>query len=332
MNLRRIAGAALAETAIVLSFTLMCIFGAVQIAIVGFVQTQLDGATFMYSHAWALGSQNSATLDTALAPIFPSLPLTSWTSSDVINAHPLNTDTTTMPNWTKWGSLTQRFGGAAILRDRLVQTKGTASIHGLTALGDPINLSAGNVEGQTMVGNHDDDAQGAGYNSSTIWNSLVNPITQDDQNVPPYYFDIAFMNYCTHAQFQAGSCQAVGASGGQLRSLGLAEFLKDDPSGNEDDYDTPNNGIGTGGTFATMACHQRIFANLAAAFPATMPSPSPIAGSDYDETSAGPSSVAAWGGASFQEVYAWDVQGVHGTSPSNKLFGYQYPLSAEKGC
>lgn len=327
-------GAALAETAIVVSFTLLVLFGAIQIALVGFVQTQLDGATFMYSHAWALGSSNTSAIDASLEPIFPSLPLSSWNqASDIVTAHPLLTSTTTMPNWTQWGSTTQRFGGASILRDQLIQTKGTISVHGLSILGSSINLSGGNVEGKTMVGNHDMDAQGVGYNSGTVWNTLVNPITQDDQNVPPYYFTFAYMSYCTHAQFTAGggSC-ASWYTGGGLRSLGLAEYLKDDQTGNAGNYNTSADGIGTNGTFQAMACHQRIYADLAAAFPTVMPSPSPIPGSNYDETSTGPASVAAWNNASFQLVYSWDVQGVHAGNPSLKTFGNQYPVSPDIGC
>lgn len=326
--MKRILGAALAETAIVMSFTLLVMFGTVQIALVGFLQTQLDGATFMYSHTVALGSANNADIDAALGPIFPSIPVSSWTiGSNVISASGLTTNEPV--NFTQWGALTQRFGGASILRDQLIQTKGTYNVAGLYVLGSNFTLSAGNVEGKTMVGNHDDDAQGAGYNSGTVWGSLKNPITQDDQNVPPYYFTFAYMSYCTHAQFQ-GTCNWY--SSGNLRSLGLAEFLKDDQTGNAGNYNTSADGIGTNGTFQTVACHQRIFSDLAAAFPATMPTPSPISGSNWDETSTGPATVAAFGGASFQMVYSWDLQGVHSGNPALHNFGNQWPLSPEVGC
>jgi hypothetical protein len=329
----RVRGAALAETAIVVSFTLLVIFGAIQIALVGFVQTQLDGATFMYSHEVSLGSSNSADIDAALGPIFPSLPLTGWSpASNTMDGNPLSTDTTQMPNWTQWGSQSERFGGASILRDQLVQTKGTMTLNGLSALGNSITLSAGNVEGKEMVGNHDDDVQGANFNSSTVYSSLVNPITQDDQNVPPYYFNFAFIFYCTHAQFAAGTCAGTYGTSGGLRAVGLAEYLKDDQTGNAGNYNTSADGIGTNGTFQTVACHQRIYADLAAAFPAVMPSPSPIPGSDYDETSTGPATVAAWNGASFQMVYAWDVQGMHGENPGSKTFANGFPLDPIFGC
>lgn len=331
MTRASIRGSALAETAIVVSFLLLVLFGAIQIALVGFVQTQLDGATFLYSHTVALGSSNSSDIDAALGPIFPSLPLTSWSTADVSTGNPLATNVNTgFPNWTQWGSTTQRFGGASILRDQMVQTQGMVTLNGLSALGDSITLSAGNVEGKPMVGNHDDDAQGAGYNSQTVYNSLVNPITQDDQNVPPYYFTFAYMGYCTHSDFSGGTCSWY--TSGSLRSLGLAEYLKDDQTGNAGNYNTSADGIGTNGTFQTIACHQRIFSDLAAAFPTTMPAPSPIAGSNYDETSSGPTSVSAWNNASFELVYSWDVQGTHGESPSSKTFANAYPLSPTNGC
>ncbi len=318
-------GGALAETAIVLSFTLLVIFGAMQIALIGFYQTQLDGATFMYSHYYANGSTNTAVLASDLGPIFPDMPTLTEGA-----ANPLSTSLTTMPNFTQWGSLTERFGGASIIRNQLIQTHASMTVNGLSVLGNSITLSSGNVEGAPMVGNHDDDAQGAGYNTQTVYNTLVNPITQDDQNVPPYYFTFAYVNYCS--TFQFGSSCSSWDTGGGLRSLGLAEYLKDDQTGNAGNYNTSADGIGSNGTFQTIACHQRIFSDLAAAFPAVMPAPSPAAGSDWDETSSGPSTVSAFNGASFRMVYSWDVQGVHGESPSNKTFANGYPLDPGYGC
>lgn len=318
-------GAALAETAIVLSFTLLVIFGAIQIALVGFFQTQLDGATFMYSHAIATGSSNTSAIDTALGPIFPNVPMGNLSESA---ANPLATDTGGMPNFTQWGSLTQRFGGASIIRSQMVTTKASMTVNGLSVLGNSVTLSSANIEGAPMVGNHDDDAQGANYNSSTVYNSLVNPLTVDDQNVPPYYFTLAFMRYCSTFSFGT-SCSSNNWG---LRELGLAEFLKDDPTGNAGNYNTSADGIGPNGTFETMACHQRIYSDLAAAFPAAMPAPSPSPGpnNDYDETSTGPSSVAAWNGASFQLVYSWDV--LNGSGGTGSMTGREQPMAPENGC
>lgn len=321
----RTHGSALAETACVMSFTLLVIFGAIQIALVGFFQEELDGATFMYSHAVAIGSSNASDIQNSLSPIFPNVPMASLTETA---GNPLSTDESSMPDFTQWGTLTQRYGGASIIRSQLVTTQGSMTVNGLSVLGNSVSLNAANIDGQTMVGNHDDDAQGADYNSSTVYNSLVNPISGDDQDVPPYYFTLAFMRYCT--QFSFGTSCPSGSWA--LRDLGLAEFLKDDPTGNAGNYNTSADGIGTNGTFQTMACHQRIFSDLAAAFPVTMPSASPSPGptNDYDETSTGPSSVSAWGGASFQLVYSWDV--VNGSGGSGSTIGRAQPMSPELGC
>jgi hypothetical protein len=308
-----------------MSFTLLVIFGAMQIALIGFYQTQLDGATFMYSHSYANGSTNNAALSSALSPIFPDMPTLTEGA-----ANPLSTDLTTLPNFTQWGSLTERFGGASIIRNQLIQTQTSMTVNGLSVLGNSITLSAGNVEGEAMVGNHDDDAQGAGYNTQTVYNTLVNPLTGDDQNVPPYYFTFGYINYCTTFQYGA-SCSSWDTGGG-LRSIGLAEYLKDDQTGEAGNYNTSADGIGQNGTFQTMACHQRIYADLAAAFPAVMPAPSPAAGSNWDETTSGPATVAAYNGASFRMVYTWDVQGTHGESPGSKTFANGFPVNPTYGC
>jgi hypothetical protein len=322
-------GTALAETAIVLSFTLLVIFGAIQIALVGFFQMQLDGATFMYSHAVAIGSTNSSDIESSLSPIFPNVPMANLSETA---GNPVSTSTTTMPNFTQWGTLTDRYGGASIIRSQLVTTSASMPVTGLSVLGNSITLHSASIDGEPMVGNHDDDAQGAGYNSSTVYNSLVDPLNVggkgDDQNVPPYYFTLAFTRYCTEFSFTT-SCPS---SDWGMREIGLAEYLKDDPTGNAGNYNTSADGIGTNGTFHTMACHQRIYADLATAFPATMPTVSDTSGSsnDYDETSSGPSEVSAWNNASFRLVYSWDV--LNGSGGTGSTTGREQPMDPTAGC
>ncbi|MBV9271291.1 MAG: pilus assembly protein [Candidatus Eremiobacteraeota bacterium] len=308
-------GAALVETAFTMSVTMMLIFGVLQLAVIGFFQMQLDGATFFFAHSYATGSTNQSTLAAALRPLFPNAPVS---MTPTIAAPP----TTTMPvNWTQWGALNNRYGGASIARPQQVQTSSSLTVSGFSVLGNSINLSSGNVDGRMMIGNHDDDAQGVDFNSATANSTLVDPLSQDDQNVPPYYFNLAFIWYCPDRSFSA----TCASSHRYLNALGLAEYLKDD------NYTATANGIDTNGTFATIACHQRIYAELAAAFPASYASTQPYAsGGNYDETSTGPSSVAAFGGASFSLVYSWDRHPIVGETGAG--IGRMYPLNPTAGC
>lgn len=307
-------GAALVETAFTLGFTLMLVLGAVQIAVMGFFQMQLDGATFFFAHSFASGSTNVTSLNTALEPLFPNVSMN-------MSPNPQSPPLTNVPvNFTQWGNLNNRYGGASILRPQRLEATSSLSLAFLSVLGSSVTLNSGNVDGRSMIGNHDDDAQGIAYDSQTEYSSLVDPLTQDDQNVPPYYLTLSFFWYC-------GDNPPWGPTCGSrvLRAVGLGEYLKNDNYG-QTTY--PNNGVGPAATFSTIACHQRILAELAAAFPATMPAF--VKNGNYDQAN-GPSSVPAWNGASFKLVYSWDIMPVHGeTSGAN--IGQLYPMAVTNGC
>lgn len=306
-------GTALVETAFTLGFTLMLILGALQIAVMGFFQMQLDGATFFFAHSYATGSTNITNLETALTPLFPNANLN-------MNPNPQSPPLTNVPvNFTQWGNLNNRYGGASILRPQRLEASSSMNLGFLSVLGSSVTLSSGNVDGRAMIGNHDDDAQGIAYDSNAEYGSLVDPLLTDDQNVPPYYLTLSFFWNCGDTPPWGPTCSS---SNHVLRALGLGEFLKND------NYSNPNNGIGPGATFDTAACHQRILADLAQAFPATMPTYAPKG--NYDQNN-GPSSVGAWGGASFKLVYSWDIQPVRGETGSVDI-GRLYPMAVNNGC
>jgi len=315
---RYIRGTALAETAITLSFTLLCLLGGVQLGLLGVYQLELDGATFFFAHNVAVGVTNYNTLNHDLGPIFPNVPMSltpQFASPPVTNES---------VNYTQWGTLNNRYGGASLIRPQRVEAGASLNVQNFSVLGTSIQMSSGMIDGRPMVGNHDDDAQGAGYDSATVFSTLVNPLSQDDQNVPPYYFTFAFQWYCnTFVNQTQPNCNGNR----QLHSLGLAEFLK------HDNYQAAQNGVVSGGDFYPMACHQRVYANLETAFPAVQPTmppgPNGWSQSNYDENN-GPTSVSAWGGAAFGQVYNWDVKSIHGEGGG--ILGTQYPLPYSWGC
>ena len=324
MRLRasRARGTALSETAVTLSFALLTIYGAFQIGLMGYFQLQLDGATFFFTHAYASGTSqqsNVAAYDAKLAPLFPNVATASMTP---IFTQPPNT---TVPvNFTQWGTNSQRFGGVSLLRPQRLQATAQYSLAGGIWTSKTFDLTAGNVDARPVIGNHDDDAQGAGYNTQTVYNSLVDPIIGDDQNVPPYYFNLAFMNECD-ANFNDvtspwSTCPADHNP--NLTSLGLAEFLKDD------NYATggTNDGIDSDGTFFLMKCHQQIYAAISA-FLALVPTRPPSTWKQnahfWDK---------AMDAAGMSTVNSWDQHDVRGLHPNQSNLGRQNPLHPENGC
>ncbi len=294
---------ALTETAITLSFTLLLVFGALQLALMGYFQLQLDGAAFFFAHGYASGSSNVSALNTALGPLFPNVPMN---ISPIFQDPP---DTTVPVNFTQWGNLNNRYGGASVLRPQRLQAQASVQLNA-SVLGGNVSLNSGSVDGRPVIGNHDDDAQGVDYNSTTADNSVVDPLTTDDQNVPPYYITLAFL-WCNDPMpwAQCGSLQ--------LRSIGLAEFLQDS------NYNTALDGSDEGGTFGYMVCHQQYFAAISADFLLTPTRPQNAAAvTAYESLMQSP----------MQKVYSWDVMPIQGESGSDSQLGHKFPLHPESGC
>ncbi|MEO9171211.1 MAG: TadE/TadG family type IV pilus assembly protein [Candidatus Baltobacteraceae bacterium] len=313
-----IRGAALAETAVVLSFLLLLLFGTMQLAVAGYFQMQLDAAAFEYAHTYALGATDPAAL-AQVAQLFPNVPTSGIAfsaSSPPITDQPVN--------FTPGGQTTNRYGGASIMRPQRLNAQATLNVGGFGFLSaNPIPFSAAAVEGRDMISNHDDDAQGAGYDSSTVYKTQVNPITQDDQNVPPYYFNFGFLFHCSDNPGWGATC-----SNQSLEALGLAEYLKDGNVAVDGNYDVADSGVTAGQTFQAMAFHQRIYAQIAAVLLVnpTKPAFSGSSSSFWSETSGitVPSQTA-----SFKLIYSWDVRSAAGKG--NGL-GRQNPLSPLSGC
>lgn len=306
----RVAGAGLAETAIMLTFTMLLLLGAMELSLLGVYQMELDGKTFFFTHGIALGTGSVPTLNSDLDGIFPSAP--SMALTNIVYENPPSTDEPV--NYTQWGSLIDRYGGASLTRPWLVQANAQMTVSGLSLLGHSLTLSAANVEGETMIGNHDDDAQGAAYNSSTVYSSLVNPLTQDDQNVPPYYFTMAFMWYCNTVFNTASPC-----ANRTLHSLGLAEFLK------SDNYNDPQNGIVTDGDFYYIGCHQRVYAAIGRLLEDNPTRPS-VTAANYTTSPF----YEGYTGSLFYQVYQWDIDQIHAENDANA--GQIYPLPYKYGC
>jgi hypothetical protein len=285
-------GTAMVETVSVLGFVLALLFGTAQIALAGFYQLQLDAATFFYSHTYALTNGHAFSpqaLQSAVPAAIPnatinssgeSPPSTSEADADGITVlgEMLNggiPGPTGNPNY----PLTNRYGGASIIRPEQWATTGTLDLSSFdfSLFGTKIVLTAGNIEGAAMVANHDDNSEGYGYNTNSAGSAadLVSPDTTggDDQNVPPYYVTQAYMYECSW-NGGPGGFDCAGANGppiDDIVSLGLAEYLQDNSNNgaSNGNYATSNDGIGyaTSGPaeqlFGAMTLHQQVYASMA---------------------------------------------------------------------
>jgi hypothetical protein len=320
----RARGSAMIETVCVLSFILALLFGAAQIVLAGFYQLQLDAATFLYSHSYATtNSIPAAQLQNVVPVVVPTQMTTVATAPPYTNGSDAN-GLTVLGEYTTGGTptgsasaSTNRYGGASIIRPQQIVTQGTLTlpIFDLSIFSTPPTMTAGNIEGRSMVANHDDDSTGYDYNSAQADGNLVSPdaIGGDDQNVPPYYFPRALMKECPYN----GTTGYDNCGGSDTYALGLAEFLQDASySGAQNgNYSIGGNGIGAGSMFGAMTAHQQVYAALAQ----TLASPAYSSYAASQSIAPSNNSVVQFANC----MNAWDVN-VNTISPAGD-YGTQYP-------
>lgn len=324
---RSIAGAAIAETAVIVSFVLLLMFGTVELIEVGYLQAAADGAVFLTAHEYAIGSTNP----TAYASPFPGVKVPSISFSA---APPENTQ---VPVDYQVNQTTTRYGGVQLIRPQHLQAKYQATYQGLISGGNlqSLPINGGAVEARYMMSDRGFSVDGWTPNSSSTYSNMIDPLLQDDQNVPPYYIGMRDMLYCNANDLPA-SYPAQCSNGGIL-ALGLAEYL------DHDNYSSSPgaNGVATpSDAFYQMACHQRIYATIAVALPQHFDGVSlsngrnndPLAQADANYYMNAASNGNAYGARStgpWRQVYDWDRLMI---TNSGNPYSFQSPLHPEKGC
>ena len=264
-------GAALAETAATLTTIFILLLGTLQIGLVGYYQLTADGAAFLAAHESVLGLDQTAAIPTIVASPFPQIAHGSLTFQTLLP------EQTQVPTNYNLSDPSNRYGGVSLTRAihlaAAVTFSGLPGLIAFTHLGSPI-VSASFIEPQMLYTAHHYNVAGTDYNSTaaSIGDSPYNQtLQQGNSNVPPFTFGLHSIAWCPipiPADLFQLQCISFGyilslftstnaAPNGQVRSLGLAEYL--DNSNNNSSF--PNGVLG-GETFAAMSCHQRYYARL----------------------------------------------------------------------
>jgi hypothetical protein len=273
----------MAETAMVISFTLIVLFGMLQIILIGYFQVAGDAAVFVAAHEYTLGVTQT-TITSAEASMVPRVIATALTFN-AATPNPLSN--TLFTNVYGVINQTNRNGGFTTVRPQNFQVSlgTTAAYNGVLGFNN-MPISSGAVEGYYLMTNDVMDNSGALPNDSTaLANSVLNaanaspfePNTDSaatNMNVPPYYAPIATIQFCadpwysTTAPWFSNAATKVSVTydcaNPKDLNLGMAEYL------DNNNYIQTNMGVGLNGVFQAMASHQRVYANLINAFPATM--------------------------------------------------------------
>lgn len=275
-----IRGAALAETAVVVSFTLIVLFGILQLVVISYLQIAGDAATFVAAHEYTLGVSQNTIVQTESSMI----PAIIATSVSFTPAPPPTVDPTLFTN--VYGAMTSnnRHGGYTMVRPQnfqvyLNQNTGagaTATYKGVFGFNNT-PISSGAVEGYYLMTQNEMDNFGVDPNSDVGGNILneayASPfLPQSDaivanMNTPPYYLPNPIMKICTYPWRVTSTVNNFGTQcpSGYASAwyLGLGEYLS-----NYNYAATGGMGTAASQVFAAMAVHQRLYANLINAFPA----------------------------------------------------------------
>jgi hypothetical protein len=325
--MHRQRGAALAEVAVVVSFTLIMLFGILQFVLLGYYQLASDAAVFFGAHQYALGYTSTNNLKTS--GMFPT----------VIDPTSINF-TATIPNGFQTDepvgfnltSTTTRDGGTTIVIPQSLQASLQTYINGLFTIIPAMNhvpISSGSVEAFYQQAGGYYDAQGLSYTGASAYSpgNLTNPLgnnhTTLDMNTPPYFAAQHFMIFCNRdGGASPGNINAFGYTCPAARDIGIgiAEYL------DNSNY-TNAGGVGvqtsTQDVFQAMSCHQRIYTELLAAFPATVNA----AQLQAAQTMYQQNQPAASGGAMpvpFNGSYAKDYDGYAGLEYSQPGLGHKW--------
>lgn len=302
-----IRGAALPETALVMTATLALAFGTIQIGLLGYLQVMVDGAAFIAAHEYALGDTAYQAVAQRPFPLIATPVIIDDNSPDATTvAVNFNTNLTN-----------QRHGGVSMVRvSHLQATVHKSAPTGLLGVGvaglSGINVHGSAIEPYDLVSNnvYDVDANGYSGSPSAQLNYYLNV-----QNAPANYISQHEMAFCTSLIFGA-SCPGNAVA---IRSLGTAEFL------DHDNWARSTLGVGpysSGYTFAEVLCHQQMFVSALSQFPAATTNaqmPSGISTANLSQT--------------IGQIYSWDyLTSLGGGYTQNETVYGQSPMHPANYC
>ncbi len=318
--MRRQRGAALPETALVLTLVLMVVIGAIRVALVGYQQVSVDGAAFFNAHQTGV-KQTYPGVATQLDPnaatqnAFPRTASADATISPQTYAPP-NADVSTNYGFSNSGN---RHGGASLMQP--LQTISTVTRSNLDAIGifggSLLTVSGIGVEPSFQETGVHGNIGGNDFGTQAAFAGAKDYFSQGE-NTPPYFGGFNYLYFCPtpdSASTPWNSCPQAE----QFLALGLAEYL------DEDNWGRSQNGIAPEGSavFWETLYHQNVYANISTALPSDISTPAHLAQAQ----------TALNRGDSAQQiskVYSWDST-QQGGFPDSSYSPGQYPLTPGAG-
>jgi hypothetical protein len=315
-------GAALPETALVLTLMLTMVVGALRIALVGYEQVAADGAAFYHAHQSSIkgtypDNANNLDPDDATHQAFGQSQ-SGTIASDTYMAPKANVDTSY-----GFDVSDNRHGGVSLIQPLQTISTVTHTAPSLLAFGD-----AGSVLTVTGVGIEPTfretgvhgDIDGTDFNSSASFGLATDYFAQGE-NTPPYFGGFHYMHFCDVPDDPATSWNGCPVTVSYL-ALGMAEYL------DKDNWSRAPNGVAPlqQAVFWEALYHQQVYAQISNDLPPDIDDPSP--GGTRAQAQ------AKLNRDTYQplcSVYSWDSAQQGGLPAQNYTPG-QYPLNPGGSC
>jgi hypothetical protein len=331
---RKLRGAALVETTMVLASLLLVMTGVLRLGILGYFQLGTEGTSWMLARQTSLGD-SLATAQTNTSDV---------TFRQINNADSSSSTANMNFMWfpISFGTATSVHGGASLVLQNQQRVATTHTGVATILKGTGVNTSAVAIEGEPYERGLYFNVAEASYNAanwSSITNFAGNAITAGE-NAAPYFLTTNYMGYCQinssvattlTTQWTAGSDHRAWCPSGDgvWRPLGTAEYL------DAKNWDlTPNGVTSAGAIFETIACHQRYFAKAAQLISALDTSSYSLGAGDINSIkSSMDNSINGTDGVSaLKTIYSWDYNGPYTGYAVGAAMNNSFPLNATAGC
>jgi hypothetical protein len=312
-------GAALPETALVLTLMLTMIVGALRIALMGYEQVAADGAAFYHAHQTGMqgtypdGAQQLDPEEATHQAFQQSQKATIATK----NYMPPKADVSTQYGFDVSDN---RHGGVSLMQPLQTISSVSHSAPSLLLFGDAgsvLTVTGLGVEPTFRETGIHGNIDGNDFNSSASFQSANDYFTQGE-NTPPYFGGFHYMRFCDVPDDPATSWDGCPTTVSYL-ALGLAEYL------DKDNWSRKPNGIAplNAAVFWETLYHQNVYAGLSSTLPADISTPQGKAAAQKVLNRATNQPLCS--------VYKWDSAQQGGLPAANYTPG-QFPLDPGAKC
>lgn len=320
-------GAALPETALVLTLMLTMIVGALRVALVGYQQVAADGAAFYHAHQTGIQGTYPDGAQQLDAEVATHQAFQQSQTGQIVSGtfKPPTADVSTSYGF---DISDNRHGGVSMMQPLQTISRVSHTVPSLLAFagaGSVLTVTGVGIEPTFRETGIHGNIDGNEFTSKASFTGANDYFTQGE-NTPPYFGGFHYMRFCDVPDDPATSWTGCPVTVSYL-ALGLAEYL------DQDNWGRAPNGIAPlkSAVFWETLYHQNVFAELSKTLPATIPDPSDQTAKAQRDRTYAQNVLNRANNPTLCSVYKWDSAQQGGLPAANYTPG-QYPLTPGASC